>query len=127
MTSSNLNTPSNSGETILVVDDQAMQRKKMLLAVQNLGYNAVTAQDGAQALEMLRSDAIDLVLLDIVMPDIDGFEVMRQMNADRHLREIPVIVVSSLDGEMESVVRAIEAGAQDFPVSYTHLTLPTKA
>ena len=91
MTSSNLNTPSNSGETILVVDDQAMQRKKMLLAVQNLGYNAVTAQDGAQALEMLRSDAIDLVLLDIVMPDIDGFEVMRQMNADRHLREIPVL------------------------------------
>jgi len=91
-----------------------MQRKKMLLAVTNLGYHAVTAKDGVEALEMLRSNAIDLVLLDIVMPDIDGFEVMRQMNDDRHLREIPVIVVSSLDGEMESVVRAIEAGAQDF-------------
>ncbi len=114
MTSSNLNSPSNTDETILVVDDQAMQRKKMLLAVKNLGYRAVTAKDGVEALEMLRSNAIDLVLLDIVMPDIDGFEVMRQMNNDRHLREIPVIVVSSLDGEMESVVRAIEAGAQDF-------------
>ncbi len=105
---------SRAVETILVVDDQAIQRKKILLAVKNLGYNAVSVESGAQALEFLKSESVDLILLDIVMPDIDGFEVMRQMNADKHLREIPVIVISSLDGEMDSVVRAIKAGAQDF-------------
>ena len=68
---------------------------------------------GRQALEILRAEAFDAVLLDVVMPEIDGFEVLAQMQADAELRHIPVIMISALE-DIESVVRGIELGAEDY-------------
>lgn len=99
---------------VLVVDDQGTSRLKMTLAVKALGHVAEAADQGTAALELLQTQPFDLVLLDIVMPQMDGFEVLARMKADKHLRDIPVIVISSLDDDMASVVRAIELGAEDF-------------
>lgn len=104
----------NTGERILVVDDQSSHRAKMALAVKALGYHAITASDGNEALLKLRSESFDLILLDILMPDMDGFDVMKFLKKDTALKEIPIIVISALDSEMGSVVKAIELGAQDF-------------
>ncbi|MBX2835836.1 MAG: response regulator [Gammaproteobacteria bacterium] len=105
---------SEAKELVLIVDDQATHRQKLRLAIENLGYKTVLAVDGNDALHKLRTSDIDLVLLDIIMPDVDGFDVMEFMQRDKKLREIPVIVISALDSEMDSVVRAIEFGARDF-------------
>ena len=103
-----------SDERILVVDDQDTQRRKMTLAVAALGYTVDAANDGKQALLKLRESEYDLILLDILMPEFDGFDVMEFLNKDSRLKEIPVIVISALDTEMSSVVKAINLGAQDF-------------
>ncbi len=100
--------------TILVVDDSSISRKKMRMAVRALGHEADIAKDGAQALEALQSSDYDAVLLDIVMPEMDGFDVLRALKSDEGLRDIPVIVISALDDETDSVVKAIELGAEDF-------------
>lgn len=99
---------------ILVVDDSAINRTKMRLAVRNLGHEADVAENGQAALNALRAKSYDAVLLDIMMPVMDGFDVLREIKTDPALRDIPVIVVSALDDETESVVRAIELGAEDF-------------
>ncbi len=101
-------------ERILIVDDQSVFRKKLELAITALGYHAISAKNGQTGLEKLRHEDFDLLLLDIVMPGMDGFEVMQFMRQEEKLRDIPVIVISALDGEMDAVVRAIEIGAQDF-------------
>lgn len=99
---------------ILVVDDNRFSRKKLKLAVEQLGHIAETAEDGESALLALSKQRFDAVLLDILMPGIDGFDVLRRMKSDSALHWVPVIVVSSLDDDTESVVRAIELGAKDF-------------
>lgn len=104
----------HSGANILVVDDNGLNRKKMRMAVETLGHQAETAENGATALELLKAGDFDAVLLDIVMPEIDGFDVLRVLKDDDILRDIPVIVISALDDETESVVKAIELGAEDF-------------
>ena len=71
------------------------------------------AENGRQALEMLKASPFDLVLLDILMPEMDGYQVLEQLTANLHLRHIPVIVTSSLD-ELDSVVKCIEMGAEDY-------------
>ena len=106
--------PTGGVERILIIDDQEVFRKKLALAVQTLGYEAFTAKNGQAGLDMLRKRNFDLLLLDIVMPGMDGFEVMQFMKQEARLRDIPVIVISALDGEMDAVVKAIENGAQDF-------------
>ncbi len=103
-----------SKERILIIDDQKVFRKKLELAVTRLGYEASTAENGQLGLDRIRKENFDLLILDIVMPGMDGFEVMQFMKEDPKLREIPIIVISALGGEMDAVVRAIEFGAQDF-------------
>jgi len=103
-----------NNEKILIIDDQAVFRKKLELAVNALGYSASSASSGQAGLRELREGNYDLILLDIMMPGMDGFDVMQFMKEDRRLLEIPVIVISALDGDMDSVVKAIEFGAQDF-------------
>jgi len=98
---------------VLVVDDQKTNRMKMEFAVQNLGFAVESVAGGAECLDALREQSFDILLLDIVMPGMDGFEVLRTIKADPTLRDIPVIVISSLE-EMEDSVRAIELGAEDF-------------
>ncbi len=99
---------------ILIVDDSNTQLLKMRKSVEKLGHEAVTCPDGASALEELSRGNIDVVLLDMVMPGIDGFAVLERMRASERLRDVPVIVISSLDEDMDSVARAIELGASDF-------------
>ena len=98
---------------VLVVDDHGPTRMKMTVAVKNLGHDVEEASDGVIALARLARGGIDMVLLDIVMPDMDGFEVLQAMKADPALRDIPTIVISSLE-EMDDAVKAIELGAEDF-------------
>jgi len=104
-----------SGEPagILVVDDNATNRLKLSMAVKNLGHSVAQAEDGVRALEMLRAHCCDLVLLDILMPEMDGYQVLAEMKADMELRNVPVIVISAVE-EMDSVVACIEQGAEDY-------------
>lgn len=98
---------------ILVVDDNRLNRMRLAHSLQQEGHSSAMAEDGRQALQMLANQAFDVVLLDLIMPELDGFQVLEQMKSDSRLREIPVIVISALD-EMESIVRCIEMGATDY-------------
>jgi len=98
---------------ILVVDDHRTTRLKLSLGLKQQGHTVGEAENGRQALEMLRADSYDLVLLDILMPEMDGYQVLEQMKADAGLRDLPVIVISAQD-ELKSMVRGIELGAEDY-------------
>ena len=98
---------------ILVVDDNRLNRMKLAHSLQQEGHSSAMAEDGRQALEMLADQPFDVVLLDLVMPELDGFQVLEQMKRDNRLRDIPVIVVSALD-DMDSILRCIEMGATDY-------------
>ncbi|MBN1140103.1 MAG: response regulator [Anaerolineae bacterium] len=99
--------------TILVVDDNLLNRILLSTSLQEDGYTVEMAEDGRQALEMLGAQPFDVVLLDLLMPEMDGYQVLEQIKANSAWRTIPVIIVSSLD-EMESILRCIEMGATDY-------------
>ena len=98
---------------VLVVDDDSVNRLLLARSLEREGHRVATAEDGHKALENLRADSFDVVLLDVLMPKMDGFEVLAQMQADNDLRRIPVIMISALE-DIESVVRGIELGADDY-------------
>jgi signal transduction histidine kinase len=98
---------------ILVVDDNRMNRIKLSRGLEQQGHTVALAEDGQQALDMLGAQPFDVVLLDILMPGMDGYQVLETIKADPGLRDIPVIVISALD-EVESAVRCIEMGAEDY-------------
>ena len=98
---------------VLVVDDIAANRDVLTRRLERQGYTTATAENGREALERLRADNFDLVLLDIMMPEMDGYEVLQRLKADETLRHIPVIMISALN-ELDSVVRCIELGAEDY-------------
>jgi len=108
---------------ILVVDDLRTNRLKLSLGLKQQGHTVAEAENGRQALDMLCAESFDLVLLDIMMPEMDGYEVLERMKKDDDLRGIPVIVISAQD-ELESVVRGIELGAEDYlPKSFDPVLL----
>jgi len=98
---------------LLVVDDDAANRDVLSRRLKRQGHEVMTANSGRDALRLMRETAFDLVLLDIMMPDMDGYEVLGQIKADERLQHIPVIMISALN-EVQSVVRCIEAGAEDY-------------
>jgi two-component system, cell cycle response regulator len=98
---------------ILVVEDNDANRAMLCRRLNKHGYATTEAADGQEALDAVRSRRFDLVLCDIMMPGVDGFEVLRQMRTDPDLQTVPVIMVSALD-EMAGVVRCIEMGAEDY-------------
>lgn len=98
---------------ILVVDDDADNREMLSRRVIRLGYQAEAAESGEKALEMLRTRAFDLVLLDLLMPGMDGAQVLAEMKSDEKLSNVPVIMLSALD-LMDRVVECIEGGAEDY-------------
>ena len=98
---------------LLVVDDNDTNRDVLSRRLEREGYRISTAENGRQALEMVGAYPYDLVLLDIMMPEVDGYEVLTQMKADPALSDIPVVMISALD-EIQSVVRCIETGAEDY-------------
>jgi CheY-like chemotaxis protein len=108
--------------TLLVVDDSPINRDLLAKQLARRGYLVATAENGRQALERLGEQDFDLVLLDIIMPELDGIEVLRRIKADARLREIPVIMISALD-EIDSVIRCLEIGAADFLSKPFHPTL----
>ncbi len=105
--------PSTRASSLLVVDDNSMNRIMLSRYITKLGYQATLAENGRQALNKLQSEPFDLVLLDVQMPEIDGYQVLEQMKVDPRLREIPVIMISAVE-ELASTVRCIELGAQDY-------------
>ncbi len=98
----------------LVVDDNDNNRYTLTRRLKRLGFEDVaTAENGRQALDLIGRERFDLVLLDIMMPDVDGYAVLEQLRAEGRLVNLPVIVISALD-ELDSVIRCIELGAEDY-------------
>jgi adenylate cyclase len=104
---------SDAGGHILVVDDNELNRKVLARALKEQGHTCVTTINGREALDRLAVEAFDVVLLDILMPELDGYELLHALKSDEMLRHIPVIMISAVD-EMDSVIRCIELGAADY-------------
>ncbi len=100
-------------ETILVVDDDEVNRDVLGRRLQRLGYGVTEACDGIEALERMAAGGVDMVLLDVMMPNMDGFAVLEKHHDDPAIRDIPVVMISALD-DMKSITRCIEAGAEDY-------------
>lgn len=103
----------SAGGRILIVDDNKVNRLLLSRSVEMLGHAVVLAENGRAAMERLAAGGFDLLLLDIEMPEMDGFEVLAAIKADPDLRGLPVIVTSSVEG-LDNIVRCIELGAEDY-------------
>jgi len=110
---SDADTAKNASAHLLVVDDLEVNRDLLARRVRKLGHTVVFAENGIEALERLAAETVDLVLLDITMPGMDGYEALSRMKADPALAHIPVVMVTAIDG-VESVVRCLELGADDY-------------
>ena len=106
-----MNKPPNT--RILVVDDEPQNIRLLQIRLQADGYTVLAANSGQEALELVQAEAPDLILLDIMMPGMNGFEVCQQLRAEESTQFIPVVMVTAL-AEKEDRIRAIEAGADDF-------------
>jgi CheY-like chemotaxis protein len=100
---------------ILVADDEEDIKVVLRMFLEAVGYEVVTAFDGLDALEQIKSTKPDVVLMDIMMPVIDGIEVVRQMKATPGIRDIPVVMLTAA-AQSDMVERAIQAGAADYIV-----------
>lgn len=98
---------------ILVVDDNEMNRDMLARRLRRQKYQVVVAADGLQALELLELQSFDLVLLDMLMPNMSGVDVLQRIKAHPDWHNLPVIIVSAVD-DLESVVQCIELGAEDY-------------
>ncbi len=99
--------------TILVVDDNDLNRELLVQRLEYAGHQVVQAVNGLEALNMLRSTPIDLVLLDIMMPVMDGHQALKEIKSDAQLCHTPVIIITAFDGT-DDAVRCIEQGAEDY-------------
>jgi len=97
---------------LLIVDDNEINRDVLARRLGRQGYTTAAAENGRKALEMVQTQKFDLLLLDIMMPELNGYEVLRHLKTDPHLRDIPVIMISALN-DMDSIVRCIKLGAED--------------
>lgn len=103
----------NQSGRILVVDDNRVNRLFLGRTLEQLGHEVAFAENGRQALDIIRRQTFDLILLDVEMPELDGYQVLEHLHGDIHLRDVPVIMISALD-ELDAVVRCIEMGAEDY-------------
>jgi serine phosphatase RsbU (regulator of sigma subunit)/signal transduction histidine kinase len=99
--------------SLLVVDDKETNRDLLARHLERQGHTVALAENGRQALEIIKKHKFDLVLLDILMPEMNGYEVLQRLKRDENWRDIPVIMISALE-KMDSVVRCIEMGAEDY-------------
>ena len=99
--------------TILVADDNRVNRLLLARGLEKQGHTVVFAENGREALDLLRGQQFDLLLLDVLMPELDGYGVLDELKGDPRLRDIPVVMTSALD-ELESVVKCVEMGAEDY-------------
>ncbi len=105
--------PDKPGSVILVVDDNEDNRDLLARRLRRQGHEVLTAPGGREGLDTLARTPVDLVLLDVMMPDLDGYAVLQRIKGDPALRDIPVLMISALD-ELDSVVRCIQLGAEDY-------------
>ena len=103
----------NEAHKILLVDDVPANRKMLKDRLAREHFDIMEAADGAEALEKVREDNPDLILLDVLMPQMDGYQVLEKLKADQDFRHIPVVVISAVD-QVENVARCLELGADDF-------------
>ena len=108
---------------VLIVDDEPFNVDVLQQELEELEYQVITASNGKEALEKIKSQQPDLILLDLMMPVMDGFTVLSEIKADDELRAIPVIIVSA-EHDSKSVVKGIKQGADDYitkPIDAEHL------
>jgi len=99
--------------SLLVVDDNEMNRDLLTRRLERQGYQVTVAVDGLQALEILDQADFDLILLDIMLPVMNGYQVLEHLKADESLSQVPVIITTALD-EADGKARCIELGAEDY-------------
>jgi adenylate cyclase len=102
-----------AGASVLVVDDDPVIRSMLTASLQARGHRVTTAEGGSQALDLVRAEGFDVVLLDVLMPGMNGDQVLEQLKGDPSLRHIPVVMVTGLD-DVRNAVRCIELGADDY-------------
>lgn len=110
-----------AGARVLIVDDEPLNLRLLEARLTQLGYKPLPAAGGAQALELLQREQVSAVLLDVHMPEMDGFEVLRSIRASEALRTLPVIMLSA-DSEPATIGRCYELGAEDYLVKPYHST-----
>ena len=108
-----MSVPAPPTGTILIADDNRVNRLLLGRGLEQEGHTVVFAEHGREALDLLRQQPFDLVLLDVLMPELDGYGVLEELQHDAHLRDLPVVMTSALD-ELDSVVRCLEMGAEDY-------------
>jgi class 3 adenylate cyclase len=101
------------GKRVLIVDDNETNREMLSRRLERQGHHVLEAENGRKALERLEGEKVDVVLLDILMPELDGLQTLELLKADTTLRHTPVIMLSAVD-ELDSVVRCVEMGADDY-------------
>jgi two-component system alkaline phosphatase synthesis response regulator PhoP len=114
---------------ILVIDDNAQNLELLVAYLDTLSCKVATAADGLEAIEKVRRDPPDLILLDIMMPRMSGFEVCRKLKSDPKTRDIPIIMVTALN-ELGDIERGVESGTDDFiskPVNRLELVTRIKS
>lgn len=113
---------------ILIADDEPFNVDVLQQEIEDLGYEAIVACNGREALDQIKRHQPDLILLDLMMPILDGFAVLSEIKGDNVLRDIPVIIVSA-EHDSKSVVRGIRQGAEDYitkPIDTDHLVKKLK-
>jgi adenylate cyclase len=105
--------PKRDRSFLLVVEDNETSRDMLCRRLERQGHQVAAAENGRQAMEMVRANSFDLILLDFMMPDVNGYQVLEQLKSDDSLRYIPVIMLSALE-EVDSAVKCIEMGAEDY-------------
>jgi class 3 adenylate cyclase len=103
----------SSSRALLIADDNRVNRLLLARGLEQQGHTVGFAEHGLEALDLLRRQHFDLLLLDVLMPELDGYQVLAELKLDPHLRDVPVIMTSSLD-ELDSVVKCVEMGAEDY-------------
>ena len=102
-------------KTVLIVEDEGAMQRALKNKLENAGYAVLVASDGAQALEQMRSGSPDLMLLDLIMPKLDGISVLREAKGDEALKSVPVIILTNLSSG-DKVAEAMQLGTFDFLV-----------
>jgi len=100
---------------ILIIEDDRFLRELMVRKLKMENFEVVEAEDGAEGLKKIKEEKPDLVLLDLILPEMDGFEVLEQKRKDEEIKNIPVIILSNL-GQKEEIDRGLQLGAKDYLV-----------
>ncbi len=108
-----------TGGNILIVDDNPVNVRTLTLLLSKAGYHVRVATNGTQAIELVQLDLPDLILLDVMMPDMDGYQVCQQLKADPHTRPVPIIFLSALD-MAEDKLKAFQVGGADYVTKPFH-------